>query len=186
MSDSIVVQVHSTDSAAITESNAGDSLSESGLTDTLVTAEVIGGEETKTERDLSTFDVGGDHETDELVRQVVASVKTKIVRGRLEEGSSKAIRKAMEKASSFLLKGSQKKEVVLRALALLSAHAPEKWRATLEVAPTQIDELFKLAQGLSALNANSTLADVAGQLEAIAQSKALACCLPCFGNRAKK
>lgn len=122
---------------------------------------------------------------DEMVAKVVASVKAKIDQGRLEEGSSKAIRKAMEKAQAFLVKGAEKKEIVLASLKLLAAHAPEKWRSTLEVAPTQVDELFKLAQGLSTLNANSTLKDVADQLEAIATSKTMSSCLPCFGSKKK-
>jgi len=121
-----------------------------------------------------------------LVHLVVSSLKAKISQGRLEDGSSKSIRKAMQIAESFAVDGHQKKDIVLAALNLLSTHAPEKWTSTLQVASTQIDELFKLAQGLSSLNKNSTLADVKGQLDALAESKALSSCFPCLKKKSKK
>jgi len=120
---------------------------------------------------------------DSLVHHVVSSLKAKIDQGRLEDGSSKAIRKAMEVASTFAVKGAQKKTIVLKALNLLSAHAPDRWAPTISVASTQVDELFKIAQGLSSLNKNSTLADVKVQLAAFAQSKAVASCFPCFKKK---
>lgn len=120
---------------------------------------------------------------DALVTEVVATLTIKMETGRLEEGSSKAIRKAMEAAAKFALKGAEKKEVVLAALNLLAARAPEKWQPTLAVASTQIDELFKIAQGLSKLNANSTLADVNTQLEVLASTSAVQGCFPCLKKK---
>lgn len=134
----------------------------------------------------ATMPSSASHETkvdDALVHLVVSSLKAKIDQGRIEDGSSKAIRKAMEVAASFAVKGAQKKEIVLKALQLLSAHAPDKWSSTLQVASVQVDELFKLAQGLSSLNKNSTLADVRVQLEALAQSKTLSSCFPCLKKK---
>ncbi len=160
MSREIIVQVHSPEGNA---TGGGSSTGRGGVGETKVDS-LVG---------------------DDQVHKIVSVLRAKIDKGRLEEGSSKAIRKAMEVAASFAVKGSQKKDVVLAALNLLSAHAPEKWQATLGVASTQVDELFKLAQGLSSLNANSTLADVKTQLDALAASKALTSCFPCF-KKSKK
>lgn len=96
------------------------------------------------------------------VDHIVAYLRDRIGSSKLAEGSSKAIRKAMEAMEGVegTWSGSEKKQIVMTALQIVSTHAPEKWQATLGVASEQINDLAKAAKGLTKINGNMTLSEV--------------------------
>lgn len=124
-----------------------------------------------------------------LVDVIIEQVKPKIESGKIHTGSSVLIRNAMEVAAGFLIENKKKKDIVMDAIKTIASEAPDAWVSTVAVASEQIDELYNIAQGLSTLNANSTLREVKERLDYIAASKTAecltSCCLPFCKNQKK-
>lgn len=142
----------------------------------IIESTVLVSEETSKKIDSLLADLGDKKELAlHSANKILGGLEEKVKTRKLTVGSSKAIRKAMELMEQFSAagptwSGSEKKAVVMTALQMLAVKNPAKWTATLEVAADQINDLAKVAKGLTKINGGTTLAEVKDQLALLVAS----------------
>ncbi len=109
-----------------------------------------------------------------LAESIADSIRGRVAFAKLEEGSSKTIRKIMEELETSGarqdFKGKEMKKIALLALGLVAQKNPDSWAHTVAVAADQIDDLAKAAKGLSKINRNTSLLEIAANVQTLMSS----------------